>query len=345
MQCSREESWERRFGRQAWAAVMVVLVLAGCGGGGGGGGAPDGGNPDPELPPATARPSGQLWHNDYALDYLDGTQVASLDGGLPRVVSSNSAAVPWPDGSQFAIHDWNVADDYTDFQVIDTASGATIYQAQATGYLRDLRPSPTDKTVLMATLGEDTISPADTVFIDLKAMTVLRRFSADDTVNWLPDGRYLRVHGDGSLVIGDLAAGEVPAGQVEPPTNSHVQSLWVSPKGDQVAWSVVHRIEPIPEVDIWVSALDGSGLERVTRTTMSHYAYWSPDGSKLAFDYDTGHICNGFGCMGSCELWWVPATARQVMAVPAAHDAWTFKVKNRNGEEQTLGCELMAWTR
>jgi hypothetical protein len=332
-----------------WAAAVLAVALAGCGGGGGGSTPGQGPGPAPEPPPppppAVAQLEGRLWHNNYALDYRSGTQIASLEGKLPVYASSNTSVSPWPDGTQFILDNWNVYDDDSDLQVIDLATGQTLYSAKTEGYLRDSRPSPASKTLMMATIGKDSISPADTIFVDLTTMTVLRRFSADDPVNWLPDGRYLRMLGDGTLRIGDLAGAEVDAGRIQPPAAHTVQYLWVSPKGDQVAWSIQHNVSPTPEVDLWVSKLDGSGLERVTQTKMSGYAHWSPDGSKIAFEVDTGHFCNGIGCMGSCDLWWVPATARNVVAVPASEDAWQFKVKDTHGNEQTLGCALAAWTK
>jgi hypothetical protein len=330
-----------------WAAAVLAIALAGCGGGGGGsapgpGPAPE---PPPPPPPAAAQLEGRLWHNNYALDFLDGTQIASPSGKLPVFASTDKAAIPWPDGTQFAIYDWNVFDDYTDLKVVDLASGQTLYSTRTTGYLRGLRPSPASKTMLMATIGEDSTGPAETIFLDLTSMTILRHFSADEPVNWLPDGRYLRVGADGSLRIGDLNAGEVDAGRVQPPASFSVQQLWISPKGDQVAWRVLHDVSPSPESDIWVSKLDGSSLERVTQTKMSYYGYWSPDGSKMAFDRDTGHFCNGVGCMGTCNLWWVPATARNVVALDASGDAYRFTVKDGKNRDEVLGCDLLAWTK
>jgi len=301
--------------------------------------------PPPPPPPAVAQLEGRLWHDNFALDYRDGSQIASPEGKLPVLASTAKGASPWPDGTQFAISDWNVYDGTTDLKVIDLASSQTLYSTQAPGYLRHARPSPVSKTLLMATIGEDSISPADTIFLDLTTMAVLRRFSAESPVNWMPDGRYLRVLSDGSLRIGDLAGGEVDAGRVQPPADHTAAELWVSPKGDQVAWRIVHHVSPTPEVDVWISRLDGSNLERVTQTKMTNYARWSPDGTKIGFDVDTGSFCNGIGCMGSCDLWWVPITSRNVIAVPASGDAWRFTVKDTRGNEQTLGCDLLAWTK
>lgn len=331
-----------------WAAAVLAVALAGCGGGGSGSAPGQGPGPAPEPPPppppAVAQLEGRLWHNDYALNVRDGTEISPLDGKLPVLASTNSEAVPWPDGSQFVITDSSTYGQ-TDLKVIDLASGQTLYSLRATGYLRGATPSPVNKTLVMATIGDDSISPADTIFIDLTTATVLRRFSAQAPVNWLPDGRYMRVPGDGTLRIGDVNGGESDGGRMQPPPDHTARALWISPKGDKIAWGITHNVSPTPETDVWISDLDGSHLERITQTKMSSYAVWSPDSSKIAFDVDTGHFCNGIGCIGSCELWWVPVTSRGVIAVPASGDAWRFTVKNRNGSDHTLNCELMAWTK
>jgi hypothetical protein len=344
----------------AWAAAILAVALAGCGGGGsdGSGTAPPGSAPvpapgpapvpapapEPPPPPAAAQLQGRLWHDDYALDYRHGTQIASLEGNLPTLATTSDGASPWPDGTQFVITDSSKLD-YTDLKVIDLASSQTLYSLRAPGYLRGVRPSPTSKTMVMAEIGDDSISPADTIVIDLTTGAVLRRFSDEEPMNWLPDGRYMRVLGDGSLRIGSVDGGEVDAGRVQPPPDHTAVAFHVSPKGDKMTWTIVHHISPTPETDIWVSDLDGSHLERVTQTKMSNYGIWSPDGSKIAFDVDTGSFCTGFGCMGGCNLWWVPITSRNVIAVPASGDALRFTVKNSYGLDRTLGCDLMGWTK
>jgi hypothetical protein len=328
-----------------WAAAVLAIALAGCGGGGSAGAPPPGPAPEPPPPPAAAQLEGRLWHNDFSLDTVDGTEISSLDGKLPVLASTNSEASPWPDGTQFVITDSGRVYGQTDLKVIALASGQALYSLTTAGYLRGANPSPVDKTLLMATLGDDSISPADTIFIDLTTMTVLRRFSAEAPVNWLPDGRYMRVLSDGTMRVGDVNGAEVDAGRIQPPAGHTARALWISPRGDRITWSIAHVASTPPENDIWISDLDGSHLERITQTKMSNYAVWSPDSSKIAFDVDSGSVCAGGGCMGGCELWWVPITSRNVIAVPASGDAWRFTVKDRHGSDHTLLCELMGWTR
>lgn len=339
--------------RNTWRAMYVAvaaLALISCGGGGGGGGEaspPPAANEPPPPPPPSPQPtglSGRLWHNNYALDARSGTQIASPAGAMPSLASIDKYVEPWPDGTQYAKTHWDVVAKTTDLDLVDMASGTTLRGVVAPGYLRNVRPSPVDKNIVMATLGDDTVSPADTVFIDVAAVQVLKRFSADDPVNWLPDGRYLRIHADGTLHAATVSGAEQQVGRVDPPANHVVQDLWVNRQASKIALRVRHDVDPVDETDVWLANMDGSGLERLTQTKMTAYARWSPDGNHIAFDVDTGHVCTGAGCMGTCELWYVPSTARNVRALAASGDALRFSVKNEQGGTQTLGCDLLAWT-
>lgn len=329
----------------AAAALATLGALAACGGGGGGGGDtdPGPGNPPPPPPPPTGV-SGRLWHDNYALDFRDGTQIASPTGALPVQVTSEAAAYPWPDGTQYVTTEWDVYEDRSSLEVMDTATGQVRHALWADGYLRQERPSPVDKNMVVALLGEDSISPADWVFIDLDAAQVVHAVPGDTPLDWLPDGRYLRVLRSGEIRTGRLGGTEQVTGRLALPANHAVADLWVNRQGDRLALRLDKQVGTLVDADIWVADLDGSRLEPLTATTMSYYARWSPDGRHIAFDVDTGHFCTGFGCMGTCELWYVPATARRVTALPAAGDAYAFEVKNRDGDTRTLGCELLAWS-
>lgn len=270
-------------------------------------------------------------------------QIAYPGGGLPVQATADGWATPWVDGKQFAMTDWDVFGDESSLKVLDTA-GNMLYSATTPGYLRDELPSPADKTMIAARLGEDSTTPSDWVFIDLKSLSVVRQFTGDDIVSWLPDGRYLRMTTQGAINIGSLDGVETPSGQVNLPSHHNLVDAWVNRQGNRLALQIVNDVEPSPDSDIWVANIDGSQLERVTTTKMSYYARWSPNGRYIAFDVDTGHFCNNIGCMGTCELWYVPAEARNVTALPAAHDAFSFEVSNRDGDKRTLGCDLYAWT-
>lgn len=324
-----------------WAAwALAGAMLTACGGGGGSGG-DDGGSP----PPGGGGPTGHLWHNNYALDTLDGTQVAALDGSAPALVTSHLVAVPWPDGSQYAIAEWDTAEDTTVVTVRNTSTGATLHELSFDGYVRNLRPSPTDKSMLMATWGEDSVSPAYAIFVDMEAVEIVDALSADEgPVQWLPDGRYIHVSNTGAVDAASVTGTPTRLGQVNLPAGKVLGAVSVNPQGTQMAMRLmVQGDSNILESDIWVAGIDGSALAQLTDTGASNYAKWSPDGRYIAFDLDTGLVCGGGTCVGSCGLWYAPASSRLVKALPSSNDAFKFRVNNRQQQEQSLGCELLAW--
>ena len=336
-----------------WAPVWLLagLLLNGCGGGGGGGGGGTGGgdgggdgggggNPPPGL-------SGRLWHTNYALDFMDGTQTASPTGAAPTRVTNELPAWPWADGSQYALAESNVSDGYTDVSVHATGSGNVLYETRFEGYLRSVKPSPASKQVILATWGEDSVSDAVYVFYDMATRTILDYFdTADAVVNWLPDGRYLRVSASGAITVALPGQAAQSAGSVAVPTGRTINGLWVNRQGTQMLMQYLVPMDSggIEESDLWIAQVNGSQLGRLTHTGITNYGKWSPDGKQIGFDADTGTTCNGGGCSGSCSLWYAPPTARDVVALESSHDAEHFRVKNSRGDERVLGCELLSWT-
>lgn len=338
----------RNVASKAWLAALVVgMCLVTACGGGGGDDETGGGNPPPNgSPPVTGEHQpGRLWHDNYALDYRDGTQIASANGA-PLQVTAKLVARPWPDGNQYATADWNVYDDYTDVSIVETSNSQTRYRLNVDGYFRNIRPSPASKDVISAAWGEDSTSPADHVFVDLATMTVLTRIdAATGPVNWLPDGRFLLITPNGQVSVGQPGTpGLQPLGTLPLPAAHVVGDFWVNRQGTQMAVQLLTESGGSTESDLWVSGLDGSSFARLTQTKLSHIARWSPDGTRIAFDVDTGYFCNGVGCMGTCEVWHAAATDRNVRALPAVGDALRFRVKDRSGREQVLGCDLHGWT-
>lgn len=333
--------------RRSLAALGITFAMAltaGCGGGGGGGddGGDDDGNPPP---PNSTAPTGHLWHDNYALDFLDGTQIASPTGQAPRRVTTDAAAWPWRDGSQYATYDYDVGDRVTAVTVSDTTTGDTVHQAEFDGYVRSLRPSPASKNVLLATWSEDSVSPAVYVFYDFSTQTVLDTFDvADASVDWLPDGRYLRITLDGDITIGTVGGTRQAAGHFAVPAGRQVNEVWVDPQGEQLLMQLWSDAGATGESDLWVAGIDGSAPGRLTETRITSYGKWSPDGRHVAFDVDTGLVCTGGGCIGQCGLWYVEATARSVTALPSVGDASKFRVKDSQGSTSVLGCELLGWT-
>jgi Tol biopolymer transport system component len=173
-------------------------------------------------------------------------------------------------------------------------------------------------------------------------------FDADDAVvNWLPDGRYLRVSANGAITTAMPGATPAAGGTVAIPTGREIRGVWVNPQGSQMAMQLIvpgASDRGIDESDLWVATTNGSGLAQLTDTGITSYAKWSPDGDHIAFDTDTGLVCNGGGCTGQCSLWYTSASSRSVKALESSNDAEHFRVKNSRGEERSLGCDLLSWT-
>jgi WD40-like Beta Propeller Repeat len=335
--------------RSGLAACLCGLLTA-CGGGGSSGdaSAPSGGGGTGSNPPPSTNPAltGQLWHNNYPLDYLDGTQIASPTGGLPQTVTSKTAVSPWTDGRQYLHTEWDTYSDTTRLLVVDRDTGLSVVDVTVNGHLRGGIPSPADKSVA-SFVWSSTYQGDDSVglLVDLPTLNVLRELDPTDTFSWLPDGSYLRVSADGSIRQGQLSVPDTTVvGQLQIPTGLSLGSVWVNRQGDRLAVRLIRGANTLTETDLWVANIDGSGLRQFTATKISYFPTWSPDGQYIAFDVDTGHLCTGAGCIGTCELWYAPVTATMVTALQAVHDAERFKVKNRSGSVQTLGCSLLAWT-
>lgn len=325
--------------------LVALLALHACGGGGGESGAAEsGGDAGGELPSGGL--SGKLWHDNFALDSLDGAQIAFPSGAAPVRLTDKLAAYPWPDGTQYVTTDTTATRGRTQVTAFETSTGQALYQVSFEGYVRQVRPSPVSKKVILATWGEDSVAPAMHVFYDLAAHVILDQIDAGGlAVNWLPDGRYVSVAADGRIRIGTVGGSSSPAGTVAVPGGGEVTYVWPSPDGSRLLLQIVRTgVSALDETDLWLANLDGSATDRFTNTHITSYGYWSPDGKYIAFDADTGSTCGGGGCMGSCQLFYAEATSRGVTALPSAGDAAKFHVRDRRGADSLLGCDLLAWT-
>ncbi|WP_367155809.1 hypothetical protein [Methylomonas sp. HYX-M1] len=291
--------------------------------------------------------SGKLWHNNYALDYRDGSQIASLNGAAPQQVTGKLPAYPWLDGNQYLTTDSSDLD-YTDARVYSLQTGEQLYQYTFSEYLRGERPSPVSQSVILATWSEDSISTPYALFFDFATEQILDVFEyAGSVIDWLPDGRYLRVSTDGTIRTGIVGGAETATGSLSMPEGRHIGDVSVSPDGKQMllALAVLAIDDSIDESDLWLANIDGSALKRFTKTKMSNYGVWSPDSGRIAFDIDTGLVCSGYYCAGSCELWYGKTSAADLDGLSETADQRYFRVKDRSGKTRRLGCELQAWTR
>lgn len=298
--------------------------------------------------PVLTGPAGILWHNNYALDYRDGVQLAYLDGTLPKQITTRDDVDVnvWPDGTQYVVTDWNVYDDYTEITVIDRASGNTVYQEQVNGYLRDARPSPTNKKLMTVRLGEDSITPFNEFVLDVSTMTPLYVISDRDWFAWMPDGRFMLINIDtGNMRIRSLdSTEETLVGHLTIPADRFMGDFSVSPTGKQLIMIMNRRGTTSSEPDLWIGNIDGTAFEQLTETKLIAGAHWSPDGNYVAYSTDTGSICSFGGCLGSCDQWYTPVNLRKVQGLPNTPGSEVFRVTDRNGGQQVLGCSVLAWT-
>lgn len=293
-------------------------------------------------------PIGTLWHDNYALDFRSGVQLAHLDGSLPtQVTTSDEASIAvWPDGKQYVVTDWNVYDDYTDITVIDRITGNTVYQEQVDYYLRDVSPSPTSKSLVKVRYGKDSISPFEEYVLDFSTMKILYVIPEKEWFAWMPDGRFMLINIDtGNMRIVNLdTKAEIPAGNLNVPADRIIGDFSVSPTGTQFIMVMDRRGATSREPDLWIGNIDGTEFEQLTDTKLIAGANWSPDGRYVAYTTDTGSICNFGGCLGSCEQWYTPVNLRKVQGLPNTPGSEEFRINNRQGNQQILGCSVLAWT-
>lgn len=326
-------------------AVAVAALCASCGGGGSATG-DDGIGSGTGTGTGSSAPTGSLWHNNYPLDYRDGTQIASLDGAAPIYVTSDEYATPWPDGSQYALTTYENYENRTAVTVYDTDTGAELYAYYFAGYVRYLRPSPTHKGMFLATHSDDFLTPTDRIIADMDAGKIVQRIRSDGALNWLPDGRYFEVSaGTGRITASTVNGTPTQLGQITIPDGRILGSVSASRQGTKIAMELLIKGDAgFLESDIWVSSIDGSALSQLTDTGMSSYALWSPDGNYLAFDVDTGLWGGSGNAYGTCGIWYAPVTSSMVKALPSSGDAFRLMVRDEYMNEDSLGCDLLGWT-
>jgi serine/threonine protein kinase/Tol biopolymer transport system component len=144
----------------------------------------------------------------------------------------------------------------------------------------------------------------------------LEAITAPSEWNGLPslsrDGRhvlYANSESRANLERATLDPGTLAVGRLEPVTQGSrgVRSCDVSPDGQWVAFHT-----SIPQEDLFVIRLDGSGLRQLTNdASRDRYPRWSPDGSRLLFQSDRG---------GTYGIWSLRADGSGLEPVTRASD-------------------------
>ncbi|MEQ1528089.1 MAG: hypothetical protein ABL925_02155 [Methylococcales bacterium] len=298
----------------------------------------------------SATPTGLLWHQDYALNYKHGSQVADLAGLRNRLIDANETAVPTRDGLHYVIFEYNIHTDITLVSIKETASGNTVYQASFNGYVRKIRPAPSNLSVLLVTWGSSAISnDEDFNIVDMAAKKILDTLPAQNAgMDWLPDGRYVHLGSTGILRVGIVGGSRTESGLISVPGRAP-RALWANGEGTKIItrWVVLDTDGNVADTDVWISGLDGSGLERLTVTNRTSYVVWSPDSQWVAFNEDAASVCSGFGCSdvaGYCYLWAGDVSVRNLVEGSTAVSE--FLVLDKDGKRRVLGCGsgLLGWT-
>lgn len=348
---SEDRQWRKAFqvGRLRYlaggVAVAALLHLASCGGGGGGGG----GNDPDNGSGGEVTTSGLLWHDFFGLDAVNGLQVSDLSGAKTVRVSGVETAVPTPDGQHFITYEYDLDDDFSTVAIY-TRDGKRVDAATFDGYVRRVRPSPVQLGRMILTwsptaggVGSDQV---ELIAIDFNGRVTLASYpGVHAAADWLPDGRVLHLGADGRLRIGTPALPDTAVAQLSVSGRTPA-GLWVDPAGQRIItrWNVLWEGGGVRSTDLWISAIDGSGLEQLTDTGLSSYGVWSPDGAFFAYDMDPANACTSTGCsgipIGNCDLYVAPSTSRRVGAAAAS-----FTVTGADGRRKVLGCDLRGWTR
>jgi Tol biopolymer transport system component len=147
------------------------------------------------------------------------------------------------------------------------------------------------------------------------------------------------------MKIGSLdSADETLAGHLDVPADRFMGDFSVSPTGEQFIMMMNRRGTTSPEPDLWIGNIDGSEFEQLTATKLTATATWSPDGRYVAYTTDTGSSCNSYGCLGYCEQWYTPVNLRKVQCLRDTPGSEVFRISDRQGNQQALGCSVWAWT-
>lgn len=304
-------------------------------------------------PPAKAGGNalGTVWHAFSDLGNPRGTYALDARSGANAWVGKDEEIVPSADGNVLLQRDYtsNGSADNVTHVTARSRHGKLLVDHRMEGWLGPMKPSPRDANVVLAPWAESVTTPERRAMVyDLSRGKVLYATAEGrwhDVLSWLPDGSLLRVQRSGQISQVRPGAGEQPLGNVRWPESRVPEAVYVSPDGTQalVQLAALRDTGSISGSDLWMMARDGSRLRRFTKNDLVAHAFWSPDGRRVAFTKDTGVACTATNCFGSCTVWVADATASDVLAVSASHDASQFRLKRPDGSERALGCPMLAW--
>lgn len=300
----------------------------------------------------TAALVGRIWHSFSDLDTPEGTFFMDPNTGATTTVFDQEWGVPWVDGSRFIRTDYNPESgdqDTTRLMVRRTSDKTVLMDLVSDGYVGHAVPSPLGNNQIKAYWGETIFAPRAVVVWDLATQKILYATEQSDlapSVSWMPDGSLLRVRPSGAISKIVIGGDETLLATVSWPESRVPQDVYVSPDGTKalVQLAALRDTGSVSSVDLWIMNIDGSDMKRYTDNGIIADAFWSPDSRTIAFVKDTGTACTDFTCIGSCTVWYAPATATNVVAVEASNDAKHFPSIRPDGSQTTMRCPMMGWT-
>jgi hypothetical protein len=284
---------------------------------------------------------GKIWRSTYSL-HERSTVSETIDANGEVSVRGVGPGVPWPDGSAHVVATWDGTE--TTLVVIDDED-RELRRVRLDGLVSSIYPCP-NSSMVAARHGFSTLGPFEWIIFDVARGTVIERFAADSPAfAWLSATSYLTISKAGEVRQGAIGTQATRQHQLRLPSGREVSLVWVNPQASTIAVRLDLRSSSgVSESDIWLADIDGTSLQRFTATKMATSAAWSPDGETIGFQVDTGAWCAGAHCVGVCELWHAPATARAVRATDRSRDSQRL-LELKHGRFKPAACSLTGWTR
>lgn len=315
----------------------LVLLLVGCGGGG-------------TVPVADAKPpvvadSGFAGGKEFVLFSNDSWQSLSrstIDGKLGepmyKVAWSKKVPIQLVNGGLRYFYFESVPGEDDKVTLYDTRTMKALATQRVppnSDFAGPLFGSPNTFLVRTFTGETDNGIAAVVDFAQGKVLGTLLTGGVKETIKALPDGRLYRINKDtGRIAVASADGQWATIGYLQIPAGRSIGLFEISHRGDRIAlyYSYVddHRIV---RGDVWVANIDGSQQVRLTKQGDMFAPRWSPDDSRIAFQYDnlsssTGGGLGGADVSGGCSYWYVPANAQEVSGIvhgqphPVATQIW-----------------------
>lgn len=332
--------------------TLIGLWLSGCGGGGGSDAeaSPNGPITNPTDPPPSMASEFVVYEDTSSNELLKGPLDSSSWKTLAAYRRGQDAWSRLASGRQLGVY--RSASSQNDaITIYDVASGQATMTQEIPKNTVVAGPvfGSADQYVLRTYVGASDGGKA--FIVNLKAGNVLATIASggfDATIDALPDGRLYRINSKTGLISTSGADGVwSDIGRLSIPAGSTLGIWRPNHRGNKIAVVYKWFEGAASRSDIWVAGIDGSNPVRLTSQGYMGNPVWSPDDSKLAFNYDTTSSLagGGTGVTGKCTYWQVPATAQNVSGVFAdqPHAVATQMRVNLHGVKNYAPCNVVAW--